>query len=424
MRIPSIEELKLQIIDRRTRASIDEVLSCFYSGNLRGTVVMLYVTVVSDLYYKICDLTDIYNDLGAREIKERIENSWEREPNSPKWEKEILDLCHTKNKVLTSISYTHAKKLQEERHLCAHPIIDIAEELYHPNTSNVQGMIIDMLRGILCRPAFLGKMFFSAFIEDIKANNASFASKKELVNYIEQKYLNKINNKEEEYELFKTLWKFVFKLTDTPAQENRLVNVKVLSRLYERNEQYFNSKVQENKDHYANNICTEDSDCLKLITMWFNEYQTFYKAMSSDFHLKFESKLEANEDIKAIAFCTSRNPIQHYKQYINDISFVSVIYIYDFLKKSESESIAIDFIIELYGTSSSFNRSDACFEEFIDPMLAQMSKIQILEVIRLSNKNYQIYGRNKFSESKNKIKEAMNKFDPNFDYSPYNHFKS
>lgn len=424
MRIPAIEELKLQITDRRTRASIDEVLSCFYSGNLRGTVVMLYVTVVSDLYYKICDLTDVYNDLGAREIKERIENSWEREPNSPKWEKEILDLCHTKNKVLTSISYTHAKKLQEERHLCAHPIMDIAEELYQPNTSNVQGMIIDMLRGILCRPAFLGKMFFNAFIEDIKANNASFASKKELVNYIEQKYLNKINNKEEEYELFKTLWKFVFKLTDTPAQENRLVNFKVLSRLYERNEQYFNSKVQENKDHYANNICTEDSDCLKLITMWFNEYQTFYKAMSSDFHLKFESKLEANEDIKAIAFCIADDTIDHVKSYVHNASIQSIMYILKYLETNKSKNDAIEIAIYIFGNSGNFDKSLRYFQRLIEPILNEFSESQLKKLIEVCDSNNQIYRRYEFSNWKSLIKEAMNKFDPNFDYSPYNHFKS
>ena len=63
MRIPSIDELINHIPDARSKESMKEVLSCFYSDNLRSAVVMLYATVVSDLYYKISDLVAIYLSL-------------------------------------------------------------------------------------------------------------------------------------------------------------------------------------------------------------------------------------------------------------------------------------------------------------------------------------------------------------------------
>lgn len=68
MKIPAIEELKLHISDPRTKVSMDEVLSSFYSGNMRSAIVMLYATVVSDLYYKIRDLVDIYNELSKVDV--------------------------------------------------------------------------------------------------------------------------------------------------------------------------------------------------------------------------------------------------------------------------------------------------------------------------------------------------------------------
>ena len=83
MKIQSIEELKLHIQDIRTKKAMDEVLSCFYSNNLRSTVVMLYVTVVSDLYYKIKDLVDKYNDKGAKKILEYVNKEWEEHKTSP-----------------------------------------------------------------------------------------------------------------------------------------------------------------------------------------------------------------------------------------------------------------------------------------------------------------------------------------------------
>ena len=85
MRIVAIEELKAQITDQRTRVSMDEVLSCFYSDNLRGAVVMLYVTVIADLYYKLCDLADIYDDSGAKNIRAKIEKEWKDKPTYSRW---------------------------------------------------------------------------------------------------------------------------------------------------------------------------------------------------------------------------------------------------------------------------------------------------------------------------------------------------
>ena len=72
MKIQAIEKLKLHLSDNRTRICIDEVLSCFYSKNMRSAVVMLYVTTISDVYYKLCDLVEIYNDTTAKAIKDNV----------------------------------------------------------------------------------------------------------------------------------------------------------------------------------------------------------------------------------------------------------------------------------------------------------------------------------------------------------------
>lgn len=68
MKIPAIEELRANMQDSRSREAIDEVLSSFYSNNLRSAIVMLYVTVVSDVFCKCNDLWDIYKDTGAKQI--------------------------------------------------------------------------------------------------------------------------------------------------------------------------------------------------------------------------------------------------------------------------------------------------------------------------------------------------------------------
>lgn len=68
MNNPLLDKLKAQIQDQRTADYFSEVLSCFYSGNLRSAVVMLYATVICDLIFKLDDLVNIYGDKGAEKI--------------------------------------------------------------------------------------------------------------------------------------------------------------------------------------------------------------------------------------------------------------------------------------------------------------------------------------------------------------------
>ena len=62
MNNPIITKLKSQIQDPRTAEYFSEVLSYYYTGNLRSAVVMLYATVICNLVYKLEDLKNIYSD--------------------------------------------------------------------------------------------------------------------------------------------------------------------------------------------------------------------------------------------------------------------------------------------------------------------------------------------------------------------------
>lgn len=178
MRIPSIDELMNHIHDARSKECMKEVLSCFYSDNLRSAVVMLYATVVSDLYYKISDLVAIYNDAGAELIKNYVDDEWHDHPKLPTWETEMPKMCWERKKILTNDSYAHFCHLQDERNLCAHPVIT-RNDLYRPSFATVQGLITDMLTGILCKPSFLSKGFIDTFTDDIESASKTFLMKKD-----------------------------------------------------------------------------------------------------------------------------------------------------------------------------------------------------------------------------------------------------
>ena len=103
--ILSIEELRQKIVHPKTRIAMDEVLSCFYSNNLRSAVVMLYSTVVSDLYYKLLDLKNLYEDKGAIAIINEIEEEKKTNPKSSAWEITMPQRCLEKNIARMQLMY-------------------------------------------------------------------------------------------------------------------------------------------------------------------------------------------------------------------------------------------------------------------------------------------------------------------------------
>ena len=421
MRIPSIDELINHIHDARSKECMKEVLSCFYSDNLRSAVVMLYATVVSDLYYKILDLVAIYNDAGAKQIKQYVDNEWQRNPKLPTWETEMPKKCWENKKILTNDSYTHFCHLQNERNLCAHPVIT-RNDLYRPSFATVQGLITDMLTGILCKPSFLSKGFIDTFTDDIESASKNFPNEKGLKRYINAKYLEKIDNEREEYGLFKSLWKFTFKKTDDRSKANRKANLSILTLLLERHQQFVESEIKNDAEYYCASVNIDDRKCINSFIRFVNVYPSVYSSMTDDFKMKIEQKINDKPNLKAMAFFLSGNPLVHAMNLDGRVGVDVGIYMYDFIKSNVGDADAIDFAIRQYGEVGSFNAADEYFDNLIEPILRDLSVGQLEKLIEYSNNNSQINNRRKYSNSKRLIKKYMDKKNPQFDYSIYLNF--
>lgn len=421
MRIPSIDELINHIPDARSKESMKEVLSCFYSDNLRSAVVMLYATAVSDLYYKISDLVAIYNDAGAKQIKQYVDNEWQFHPKLPTWETEMPKKCWEKNKILTNDSYAHSCHLQDERNLCAHPVIT-RHDLYRPSFATVQGLIVDMLTGILCKPSFLSKELVNTFTDDIESASKLFPNEIGLKRYIKVKYLEKIDNEQEEYGLFKSLWKFTFKKTDDRSKANRKANLSILTLLLERHQQFVESKIKNDAEYYCASVNIDDSYCINSFIRFVNVYPSVYSSMTDDFKMKIEQKINDKPNLQAMAFFLSGNPLVHAMNIDGGVGVDVGFYMYDYIRNNVGDADAKDFAIRLYGVARCFDAADEYFDNLIEPILGDFSADQLKKLIEYSNDNSQIYSRKKFSNSRRLIKKYMDKKNPLFDYNLYVNF--
>ena len=60
-----LEEQIENVINKKTKKYLMEVISSYNNGNYRAAVVVLYTTVIYDLLQKLVALKEIYNDKGA-----------------------------------------------------------------------------------------------------------------------------------------------------------------------------------------------------------------------------------------------------------------------------------------------------------------------------------------------------------------------
>lgn len=424
MNNPIIEKLQTSIQDKRTAEYFSEVLSCYYSGNLRSAVVMLYATVICDLIYKLEELRDIYNDTGARQILEDLENQQRSNPKSTDWEKDIPERCRNENKILTTADYSNFCSLQQLRHLCAHPVLGENKELYRPNSDIVLGHIRNMLEGVFIKPAFQTKALFSMFVEDLANIKDVLIKYDEIKKYVESKYLDKFNNVELEYYLFKNLWKFVFKLTDINCEANRKINCLVLRILTERHRDILLEKFENDKEFFSRNIDESNFDLLQELIKFFNIHPDFFGKLTDDKQIQIESIIEndTKHDFKPLALFKTQNIVNH----IFNASFSrhkTGIYLFKYLYFMENVQTAFDYCIKLYASSLSFNEADWRFEDFIQPYIKEFSLNQLEEIVKAVNTNDQLYGRMKAVSSNKIVFHRILEINNKFDFSLYPNFK-
>lgn len=423
MNNPIVEKLRNQIQDYRTSEYFKEVLSCYYSSNLRSAVVMLYATVICDLIYKLEQLSSEFGDTGAKQILDEIEAQWEANPTSPDWETALPKKCLATHKVLDTASHSNFESLQKLRHLCAHPAMKGNRELYQPTSEIVLGHIMNMLDEVLTRSALMTKDFIKVFVKDVASVKDQMVNTEKLKMYIKARYFDKYDDAALFYNLFKALWKFVFYLDNDDCEENREVNFNALLILADSYGVQFMPRFEKDSGTIANTIKIDDDKFLRLYIKFVNTFPNFYTALSEDSRIKIESAVTSSEDLKALGIFLSGNPLEHIRnskpQYRD-----TILYLSEYLKNNISKAESLDFNIEQYGGSGSYDQADWRFDSLILPYLKEFTFEQMKRIMEYSNNNGQIYARHRAGTSNRTIKNRIIQMDEHFDFSAFRIFKT
>ncbi len=222
------------INSEKTKEYFREVANSYFNGNYRASLVTLYSVVINDILVKLEVLDEIYFDSVAKGILNEIREFQQQNPNNPDWEKDIIEKVKNRTSLIDNVDYAHIQALKNDRHLCAHPVIDKEDKLYTPNKETVSSHIRNMLESLFLKPPILSKKILKTILIDIASKKRLLIDEESLEKYVKAKYLNNLNSRIE-VAIFRDLWKFVYRLDNDDAEGNRLINYRVLYLLYKRN---------------------------------------------------------------------------------------------------------------------------------------------------------------------------------------------
>lgn len=385
----------LLIYDTRTRQYMHEVMSCYEHKNYRSAIVLLNSVCLSDLFYKLQELRDIYSDGTAASIIKKIEEKISRDKQSAAWEKMLVEEVFNNLHLLDSAGYTVLVHLHDYRNLTAHPVLDGSSNLYQPSKELVESCISEAYTNILIKPSIFVKNIVSFMSEDLDSKKGYILDDREgFKQYIDQRYLKHMNDPMV-IKVFRAFWKFTFVSLDDSCRRNRKVNLALIGFLSDSFSELLQKDIADNNDSYS---LIDNTDTILMMMVYLANHPKMYKVLSPMVKTLIDSKVYENNFYKMISWFKSENLKAHidtlisqgfiyYPSKSSEIEF----FVQTFEKKGENDALH-KYSIHLVRNAGSFANAIALIDKYITPNLKHMAKERLEDLILCYNENNQVYG--------------------------------
>lgn len=425
----SLEHIAEKIHYGKTKDYFFEVLSSYQNGNYRSTVVMLWSVAVCDIVYKLQNLVDLYDDNSAKEILNEVTKIQEDDEKSSTWEIKLVEEVYAKTNLLDSAECENLRYLQKQRHLSAHPILNSDRELHSPNKETVRSLIRNTLEGLLIKPPFYTQKIIDELLEDLAESKAALNTRKKIKQYVESRYFSR-TTPSVELNIFRSLWKLVFKLENEQCSENRYINLRTLEVLAIRNSGSLVGFVNGDKDYFSN-IAAEGEPVAYLVYFLANN-SVIFESLNEDAKLKVRHCIETHEVGKTLGWFVKPDLATHANDLKNWIEsderpkftpdqFDSVLEISD---TDEWQSEFCKLTTSYYTVSRSFDQADSRFQVAIPKYIDLYDKEALIDLAAKIEDNGQCWARGRARQDYEIIKDRIDElFGDNFEYDECPNFR-
>ena len=163
-----IDSLALAVRAQVSRRLIGEAITAYRGGALRSAIMSTWIAVAYDIISKARELA-AQGEAAPGDFVKELDNAIEKndKPKFLKIESNLLNKAYKDLQLLAPHEYTALLRLQEDRHLCAHPAFVVEDELYQPSPESVRAHIIHALQHLLVHAPLQGKSAIARFNTDL-----------------------------------------------------------------------------------------------------------------------------------------------------------------------------------------------------------------------------------------------------------------
>jgi hypothetical protein len=423
----SLEKISERIHFGKTNEYFKEVLSSYQNGNYRSSVVMLWSVAVCDIIYKLQHLIDLYDDGSAREILLELTALQLADPKSSAWEVKLVDDVYNKTNLFDGAEHENLRYLQKQRHLSAHPILNHDRDLHTPNKETVRSLLRNTLEGLLIKPPFYTQKIFDELLADVAENTEALNTYKKVKQYIESRYLRRLTP-DVELQIYRSLWKVVFKLENVQCETHRKLNLHVIEIIGKRNAGQLKQLIEGEQDYFSN-VAGNGWPVVYLV-FYLSKNHLLYELLSEDAKLKVKHCIETDNTGRSQGWFVKDSLESHFNDLIEWIegadhpSFVegqlrSLLEISD---SSEWQAMFCKLVGAYYAASLTYDQADKRFKDDLQPWLHFFPAEAIEFLLPKIELNNQTYRRGMASHDHPKIINRIEELDADIDISVFREF--
>lgn len=430
----SIELNAEKIYHPRTKEYFDEVFKSFVNGSNRSAIVMLYSVVISDLVYKLQELENLYDDKTAIDILNEIENKQTSDPRGSQWESYLIKEIIARTSLLDTYAQSHLEHLRNQRHLSAHPVLNQENLLVKPNDETVRALIRSSLDSILTKNPIVTRDVFNLILADMGENKDSFITNNMLKRYLDSKYLKNMNENILNI-LFKDLWNVTFNCNSDQCEDNREINARVLSILYNENKPANKYYFETEKSLFKINF---EKDILIILTEFMTNHPELYDLLEDHEDLKLTEEIKDDIKLKLRSAFLSEDMIDHLEEITEiltnngetflleyELSGYELNLLKNWARENEALQEYYSFLINLFINAQNYYSANTYYKLYIQKNLEKFNREHFITLLNGINSNAQCYRRNRAKSDNTEIisfAEPILESDFNFE-DKYSHIE-
>jgi len=186
-----IDSLTLAVRDRESRRLIGEAITAYRGGALRSALMSTWIAVAYDIIAKARELAG-QGEAGPRAFIQELDTAIAAKDlrKLQSIESDLLTKANADLQLLAPYEHAALVRLQEDRHLCAHPAFVVEDQLYQPSPELVRAHIAHALQHLLVNAPLQGKSAIARFDADL-LSPAFPATANEIGAFVRSKYLDR-----------------------------------------------------------------------------------------------------------------------------------------------------------------------------------------------------------------------------------------